>query len=87
MASRKGKQNKTTVITKGTITRLLSDYEVSGLMAEDFMALEPRDRMHIAEKMMQYVMPKMQATSMDVTVAAETKSLEEKLSALAGENE
>lgn len=79
----KGAQNRVTRMTKEVITSLLTDYQESGLMTEDFCALEPKDRITIAEKMMQYVMPKMQATAVDLQAKdPSATSLEERLRAL-----
>ena len=61
----KGTVNKVTAMTKQVIADLLNDYQDSGLMGSDFLALEPKDRITCAEKMMQYVMPKMQSTAVD----------------------
>lgn len=61
----KGTPNKTTALTKAVIAELLNDYYDSGLMASDFLQLDSKDRITMAEKLMQYNMPKMQATSVD----------------------
>ena len=59
-----GTPNKVTALTKSAIAELLAGYHDSGKMQEDFDAIEdPKDRLVIAEKMMQYVMPKMQAVA------------------------
>lgn len=78
---KKGTPNKTSTICRETISALLADYQNSGLMLADFQALEPKDRLNIAEKMMQYTMPKMQATSVDITTE-EKKTIEDTLIAL-----
>lgn len=53
-------------------------------MLTDFQALEPKDRLAIAEKMMQYAMPKMQATSIGITNESK-KTIEDTLIALSEE--
>ena len=75
-----GTPNKVTSITKAAIAELLTDYQQSGQLRDDFYSDEitPRDRLYIAEKMMQYVMPKMQAVAF--TEADEkTKTIEDAL--------
>lgn len=61
---KKGSQNKVTKTTKEVIANLLQDYSDSGLMQSDFAALEPKERMFIAEKLMNYTTPKMQSVAM-----------------------
>lgn len=76
---KKGVPNKVTQMSKQVISDLLSDYSTSGLMSKDFMRLDPKDRMAIAERMMQYVMPKMQSVSADMDVHSGKKSLDDTL--------
>lgn len=83
----KGTPNKATLLGKSAIVELLTDYNNSGLMASDFATLDPKDRLAIAEKLMQYVMPKMQSTSVDLTTGQDTKTIEDMLRDLAGDNE
>lgn len=83
----KGTPNKATVMNKQLINNLLADYSDSGLMSKDFMSLEAKDRMTIAEKLMQYVMPKMQSTSVDLAVTDEKKTLESTLNELSQTND
>ena len=78
----KGTPNKTTAMTKGVISTLLADYSDSGMMREDFLALDPKDRMVVAEKLIQYVIPKMQASSVDMNVQGRQTTLEETLKRL-----
>lgn len=80
----KGTPNKTTVINRNIITSILSEYSESGQMRDDFDALEPKDRLTIAEKMMQYVMPKIQSVDIGlnggeskITIEAQLKELAE----------
>lgn len=61
---KKGTPNKVTKTTKEVIANLLDDYSESGLMQSDFRALEPKDRMYIAERLMNYTTPKMQSVAM-----------------------
>ena len=83
----KGSVNKVTAMTKAVIADLLSDYQESGLMGTDFLALEPKDRFQCAEKMMQYIMPKMQSTSVDFNNKATKITIEQQLRDLAEDPE
>lgn len=83
----KGTPNKSTTLGKEVIASLLADYSESGLMAADFMALDPKDRMMIAEKLMQYTIPKMQATAIDITSTEKEKTIEDRLAELAAEED
>ena len=83
----KGTPNKSTMLGKEIIVSLLAEYSNSGLMTSDFMALDPKDRLVIAERLMQYTMPKMQATAIDLTAGDREKTIEDRLAELAGEDE
>lgn len=83
----KGTQNKVTTVTKEILSDMLSDYQESGLMTADFLALEPKDRIQCAEKMMQYILPKMQSTSVDFNNKATKITIEQKLRELSEEND
>ena len=83
----KGTPNKSTALGKEVIVSLLSDYSASGLMTSDFMELDPKDRLMIAEKLMQYTMPKMQATAIDIATGDKEKTIEDRLAELAGEDD
>lgn len=82
----KGTQNKVTTVTKNILSDMLGDYQESGLMTADFLALEPKDRIQCAEKMMQYILPKMQSTSVDFNKATKI-TIEQKLRELSEEND
>lgn len=75
----KGSVNKTTAITKGVIADMLAKYKESGLMDSDFMQLESKDRLLIAEKLMQYVMPKIQSVDMNMMAEVKERTIEDKL--------
>ena len=83
----KGTQNKVTTVTKEILSDMLGDYQESGLMTADFLALEPKDRIQCAEKMMQYILPKMQSTSVDFNNKATKITIEQKLRELSDEND
>lgn len=83
----KGSLNKSTMLGKAAIVELLADYNNSGLMASDFAQLEPKDRLLIVEKLMQYTMPKMQSTAIDIVDTEKKKTIEDTLSELAGDDD
>ena len=78
----KGSINKTTAVTKEVISDMLANYRESGLMDSDFMQLEPKDRLLITEKLMQYIMPKIQAVDMNMVADIKERTIEDKLIAL-----
>lgn len=61
---------------------MLANYRESGLMDSDFMQLEPKDRLLITEKLMQYIMPKIQAVDMNMVADIKERTIEDKLIAL-----
>jgi GMP synthase PP-ATPase subunit len=63
-----GSKNRYSRLDKEIIADLLSEYAGSGLMATDFAHLEAKDRLQIAERLMQYTMPRMQSTAVDLTL-------------------
>lgn len=79
----KGTPNKVTQLGRDTINSLLSSYSSSGLMSQDFLALEPKDRLTIADRLMSYVLPKFQSIALDVTSSSSSeKSIEDRLKEL-----
>lgn len=86
MGRKKGIPNKSTLLGKDNIMGLLADYSDSGLMSSDFAALEPKDRLLVAERLMQYVMPRMQAASVDLTTNERKETIEDTLFRLSGED-
>ncbi|MBF1517238.1 hypothetical protein [Prevotella pallens] len=62
----KGTPNKLTALNRKAIEGVLADYNESGLFTQDFLSLEPKDRIAIAEKLIQYTTPKMQSTTVDL---------------------
>lgn len=79
-----GTPNKTTAITKQAISKIIDEYNSSGMMHSDLMGLEPRDRLDIAVKLMSYVLPKVQSVALDVSGSIENRTIEDKLTELAG---
>ena len=78
----KGTPNKVTTMSKAAIAEVLSDYNESGLLHSDFMLLKPLERITIAEKLMQYVMPKIQSVAVDLGGGDENRTIEDKLISL-----
>jgi len=74
----KGTPNKVTADMRATIKSLLDEYSGSGKMSDDFLTLDPKDRLMVAEKLMQYAIPKLQATTIDVSEHAQ-KTIEDTL--------
>ena len=74
-----GSVNKTTALNKSIITQMLAQYNDSGLMSSDFLSLDAKDRITIAERLMQYVMPKIQAVDMNVAAEVKERTIEDKL--------
>ena len=62
----KGTPNKITALNRKAIEKVLADYNESGLFTQDFLSLEPKDRIAMAEKLIQYTTPKMQSTTVDL---------------------
>lgn len=61
----KGSPNKITTAVKECIKNLLTEYTNSETFMKDFATLEPKERLLIAEKLMNYVVPKMQSVAID----------------------
>ena len=83
----KGTPNKTTTATKEIIANLLTEYSNTGKLSLDFNALDPKDRLSIAEKLMQYVMPKIQSVAVDLTGNDSKITIETQLRELSEEEE
>lgn len=62
---KKGTQNKISLAVKECITKVLTDYTNSDTFLSDFAELEPKERLMIAEKLMNYVVPKMQSVAVE----------------------
>ena len=61
----KGSPNKITKAVKECITNMLTEYTNSKTFFEDFATLEPKERLMIAEKLMNYIVPKMQSVAVE----------------------
>lgn len=64
---------------------MLDEYFNSETFAKDIADLEPKDRVAAMEKFTAYVAPKLQTTSLDMTVESK-KTIEDKLIELAGDD-
>lgn len=73
----KGVPNKTTLETKQWLQQLIDNNKDQ--FEKDLKKLAAKDRLSIIEKLMQYVIPKQQAISMDAQIEAEYESLEKLL--------
>ncbi len=62
----KGTPNKTTATVKEWLASLIDKNREQ--VEADLQALEPKDRLQMLERLMQYVVPKQQATQSDVTL-------------------
>lgn len=88
-----GSKNKRTIEAEKLLSANITDLDallgtyLAGTgpvsMAKDFVALEPKDRIYIAERLMQYRFPKMQATKVDIRSDAEVKTMSDTLVTLA----
>lgn len=81
----KNTPNKITSVTRQTISEFIAEYHNSGLMFDDFKRLEPRDRLMVAEKFINYAIPKMQAQALELSVNGGNKTIEDTLVALSDE--
>lgn len=82
-----GTPNKTTSTTRDFVSTLLTMYQSDSkdgvsLMYQDFLSLEPKDRITVAEKLMQYTTPKMQAVAVD-TSGVKPITIEQRIADLA----
>lgn len=78
----KGTPNKVTAITKSVISKMLAEYQESGLLCKDFAELEAKDRLMIFEKLLNYTLPKMQSVTADITTTDAEKRISERLAEL-----
>lgn len=77
----KGAENKVTRFTREILANIIDKYQSSGQLDSDLLMLEPKDRLVIMERFMQYTLPKMQAVSVDLDGGEKTKTIEDKLRA------
>jgi hypothetical protein len=75
----KGTPNKAPTPVKSIMANILTEYSNSGQMKEDFDKLDPKDRMAVADKFAQYIMPKIQAVSVDLESNISKITIEQEL--------
>ncbi len=73
----KGRPNKVTSELKAWIQQLIDGNRKK--FERDLKALEPKDRLLMLEKLMQYVVPKQQSISVEAQIQAEYSELEKLL--------
>lgn len=76
-----GTPNKVTRQVKECLSSLLIDYTNDEKFKDDFYKLSPKDRLMLAEKLMPYVVPKLQNTAVDISTEGK-KTIEDTLIAL-----
>lgn len=81
-----GTPNKTSAVVRSAIANMLDDYFNSDTFLSDIAALEPKDRVAAMEKFAAYVSPKLQSTTLDMTVENK-KTIEDKLKELSEDEE
>lgn len=79
-----GTPNKASAVVRGAIAKMLDDYFTSDTFARDIAELDPKDRVAAMEKFAAYVSPKLQTTSIDMTLENK-KTIEDRLAELAEE--
>ena len=70
----KGKPNKTTADLREWVVALMSKNLTK--IEKDLKGLEPKDRLVILERLMQYALPKQQAVSIEAQIQAEYAAIE-----------
>jgi hypothetical protein len=80
-----GTPNKVSLFVRTAIANMLDDYFSSDTFAKDIAELDPKDRVIAMEKFTAYVAPKLQATTLDMSVDSK-KTIEDKLAALSNED-
>ncbi len=79
-----GTPNKASAVVRRAIANMLDEYFNSETFASDIAELEPKDRVAAMEKFAAYVSPKLQSTSIDMTLDNQ-KTIEDRLAELAQE--
>ena len=82
-----GTPNKTPKPLKVAIAKILEQYNESGQMEMDFNCMGPLERIKIAEKLMQYVVPKIQSVAVDVNNTDGNKTIEDRLRELSQQHD
>lgn len=74
----KGTPNKISATVRGAIAKMLDEYFNSETFVKDMADMEPKDRVAAMEKFASYVSPKLQATTLDMTIE-DKKTIEDRL--------
>mgnify|MGYP007004347425 FL=1 len=80
---KEGTPNKITTAVRKAISDAVNGYYESDQFLQDIGELEPKDRVTAFEKLASYVVPKLQATTLDDKRKV-TRTIEDKLLALSG---
>jgi hypothetical protein len=83
---KKGTPNKITTNVREAISSILDDYFLTEKAKQDMNDLDPKDRVTFVEKLIAYIVPKLQSTTMEVAVE-EKKTIEDRLLELSSQNE
>lgn len=81
-----GTPNKTSATVRGAIAKMLDNYFNSEDFKKDIECLDPKDRVFAMEKFAAYVAPKLQTTTLDMTVENK-KTIEDRLVELSDDEE
>lgn len=81
-----GTPNKVSATVRGAIANMLDEYYSSQTFINDIAELEPKDRVAAMEKFTAYVAPKLQTTTLDMTVENK-RTIEDRLAELAADEE
>ena len=81
---KKGTPNKTTTITREILNDIAEGLRPN--IARDLAALDPKDRLQIWLKLIEFVVPKLSSVDMNVT-APQIQSIEDTLVRLSQDNE
>lgn len=81
-----GTPNKKTAAIREVVTNIVEEYSSSQQMMKDIAELDPKDRLMVIVKLAEYVIPKLQSTTLDVAVESK-KTIEDRLIELAEDDE
>lgn len=75
----KGTPNKTTSTLRTAISKIVNDYYNSETLLEDIYQLKPKERVDIMEKLVAYVVPKLQSVDVNAEVKSQTNIVSARL--------
>ena len=81
-----GTPNRVTGAVRASIAKMIDGYFGSKQFMDDIAELEPRDRVAAMEKFTAYIAPKLQSTTLDMSVEGKM-TIEDRLRELSGEDE